>query len=253
MCFGMTQGQKSYQQSRTEKQEPHLRKKRLTTREIYQDLWQKIINFDLFPGSRVTETELAEEYRTSRTPIREALKRLEVEGLVSVRPKQGCFVREVDTDLISDYYTMRVALEAMTVELAIENMTDEELQAMADEWNPQNYKKHRNDHEYIKQFEESFHLTIAKGSKNPVLLQYLEDVNNHIRPIRALGFPDTQSIKETYDEHYEIISLLQKRDVAKAKEVMIEHIRKSQEIARTVTLAQLEQYRKKRPRRAKTA
>jgi DNA-binding GntR family transcriptional regulator len=230
-----------------------LRKKRLTTLEIYQDLWQKITNFDLFPGSRVTETELAEEYKTSRTPIREALKRLEVEGLISVRPKQGCYVRQVDIDLISDYYTMRVALEAMTVELAIENMTDAELQELADAWNPQNYKKHRNEPEYIKQFEESFHNVIAKGSKNPVLLQYLEDVNNRIRPIRALGFPDTKSIKETYEEHYEIICLIQQRDVVKAKEAMIVHIRKSQEIARSVTLIQLEQYRHKRPRRAKSA
>lgn len=230
-----------------------MRKKRLTTREIYQDLWQKIINFDLFPGSRVTETELAEEYKTSRTPIREALKRLEVEGLVTVRPKQGCFVRQVDIALISDYYTMRVALEAMTVELAIQNMTDEELQTLADKWNPQNAKKHRNDLEYIKQLEESFHIDIARGSKNPVLLQYLEDVNNHIRPIRVLGFPDTKSIKDTYEEHYEIICLIQKREVAKAKAAMIAHIRKSQETARSVTLTQLEQYRKKRPRRLKMA
>lgn len=230
-----------------------MRKKRLTTREIYQDLWQKIINFDLFPGSRVTEMELAEEYRTSRTPIREALKRLEVEGLVTVRPKQGCFVRQVDIELISDYYTMRVALEAMTVELAIENMSDEELKELADAWNPQNYKKHRNDLDYIKEFEESFHIAIAKGSHNPVLLQYLEDVNNRIRPIRVLGFPDSQSVKDTYEEHYEIICLIQQRDVAKAREAMSAHIRKSQELARTVTLSQLEQYRKKRPRRAKSA
>lgn len=228
-------------------------KKRLTTREIYQDLWQKIINFDLFPGSRVTETELAEAYRTSRTPIREALKRLEVEGLITVRPKQGCYVRDVDIDMVSDYYTMRVALEAMTVELAIENMTDEELQALADEWHPKNYKKHRNDAEFIKKLEESFHVAIARGSNNPVLLQYLEDVNNRIRPIRALGFPDTKSIKETYDEHYAIIELIQKRDIAGARQAMSEHIRKSQEIARSVTLTQLEQYRKKRPLRVKSA
>jgi DNA-binding GntR family transcriptional regulator len=230
-----------------------LRKKRLTTREIYQDLWQKIINFDLFPGSRVTENELADEYKTSRTPIREALKRLEVEGLVTVRPKQGCFVRQVDIALISDYYTIRVALEAMTVELAIQNMSDDELQTLAESWNPQQFKNNRDDLESIKQFEESFHLSIAKGSRNPVLVQYLEDVNNHIRPIRMLGFPDTKSVKDTYDEHFEIISLIQQRDVAKAKEAMIAHIRKSQNTARSVTLTQLEQYRKKRPRRAKSA
>lgn len=230
-----------------------MRKKRLSTREIYQDLWQKIINFDLFPGSRVTETELALEYRTSRTPIREALKRLEVEGLVNVRPKQGCYVREVDIDAISEYYTMRVALESMTVELAIENMDDDELRELAATWHPRNAKKHHKDPDFIKRFEESFHIDIAKGSGNTVLLQYLEDVNNRIRPIRALGFPDKQSVRDTYEEHYEIITLIQQRNLAAARQAMVEHIRKSQEIARTVTLSQLEQYRKKRPRSAKTA
>lgn len=230
-----------------------MRKKRLTTREIYQDLWQKITSFDLFPGTRITETELALIYKTSRTPIREALKRLEVEGLVTIRPKQGCFVREVDIAQVSDYYSVRVALESMTVELAIEHMSDEELQTLADVWDPKNIGQQPSDPEYIKQFEESFHVVIARGSRNPVLLQYLEDVNNRIRPIRALGFPDSTSIEDTYQEHYDIIRFIQQRDVAKARAAMVEHILKSQEIARTVTLSQLEQYRKKRPRRSKSA
>jgi len=226
-----------------------VRKKRLNTQEIYQDLWQQIINFDLFPGSRVTETELAETYKISRTPIREALKRLEVEGLITIRPKQGCYVRPVDIALISDYYTVRVALEAMAVELACEHMSDEELQQFADTWNPANLNPARYDLEHIKKIEESFHIIIAKGSKNPVLLEYLEDVNNRIRPIRMLGFPDEKSILDTYKEHFEIISFIQQRNVAKAKEAMIAHIRKSQNIARSVTLTQLEQYRRKHPRR----
>lgn len=226
-----------------------MRKKRLNTQEIYQDLWQQIINFDLFPGSRVTETELAETYKISRTPIREALKRLEVEGLLTIRPKQGCYVREVDIALVSDYYTVRVALEAMTVELACEYMSDEELQEFADAWNPDNIKTVRYELDHIKTKEESFHITIAMSSKNPVLLAYLQDVNNRIRPIRMLGFPDGKSIRDTYQEHFDIISFIRQRDVAKAKAAMIAHIRKSQNIARTVTLSQLEQYRRKHPRR----
>jgi DNA-binding GntR family transcriptional regulator len=226
-----------------------LPKKRLTTQQIYQDLWQQIVNFDLFPGSRVTETELAETYQTSRTPIREALKRLEVEGLVNVRPKQGCFIRPVDMGLISDYYMVRVALEAMAVELACQHMTDEELQALADVWSPEAYRKQRKDLEHIKEIEEDFHIRIARGSGNPILLKYLEDANNRIRPIRLLGFPDEKSIVDTYKEHYEIITLIQQRDVEKARQAMTEHISKSQGIARTVTLAQLEQYRRKFPRK----
>lgn len=226
-----------------------MRKKRLNTQEIYHDLWQQIISFDLFPGSRVTETELAESYKISRTPIREALKRLEVEGLITIRPKQGCYVRQVDIELISDYYTVRVALESMTVELACEHMSDEELQKFADTWNPKNLNPARYDLEHIKKHEESFHMVIASGSKNTVLQEYLEDVNNRIRPIRMLGFPDKKSILDTYTEHFEIISFIQQRNVTKAKAAMIAHIRKSQNIARSVTLSQLEQYRRKHPRR----
>lgn len=226
-----------------------MRKKRLNTQQIYQDLWQKIVNFDLFPGSRFTETELADNYHISRTPIREALKRLEVEGLVTVKPKQGCFVRPINMELINDYYTVRVAIEAMTVELACEHMSDQDLKTLEETWSPEAYRRQRKNLGHIKEIEEAFHVSIAKGSGNPVLLEYLEDANNRIRPIRLLGFPNEKSIVDTYQEHYDIIKLIKQRDVAGARRMMIEHIRKSQEIARTVTIAQLEQYHTKFPRR----
>ena len=225
-----------------------MRKKRFTTQEIYQDLWQQIISFEIFPGSRVTETELADIYRTSRTPVREALKRLEVEGLIRIRPKQGCFVRNVDIELISDYYTVRVALEAMAIELACEYMSDEDIQVLIEKWNPKNYSKEQLGSYDIKRDEEEFHVSIARASKNQILVEYLEDVNNQIRPIRLLGFPDEKSIVDTYKEHFQICKLIQKRDKDVARQAMVEHIRKSQNIARSVTLGQLEQYRKKKRR-----
>lgn len=226
-----------------------MRRKRLTTQQIYQDLWHKIVSYDLFPGSRFTETELADKYHISRTPIREALKRLEVEGLVTVKPKQGCFIRPIDMGLIDDYYTVRVAIEAMTVELACQHMSDQDLQILEETWNPDAYRRQRKNLDHIKEIEEAFHVSIAKGSGNKVLLEYLEDANNRIRPIRLMGFPNEKSIVDTYKEHYKIITLIKQRDVTAARQMMIDHIRKSQEIARTVTIGQLEQYHTKFPRR----
>lgn len=219
------------------------REKRLTTPQIYQLLRQKIIDFDLFPGVRVTETELAEEYKVSRTPIREALKRLEVEGLVSIRAKQGCFIRPVDTDTISNYYDVRVAIETMAVELACKNMPREELEALAEFWNPSNFDDLVDYSDRIPQLEESFHVDLAVGSGNPVLAQFLKDINNHIRVIRRLGFPDKKSVRETYAEHYEICRLMLDKKTGEAKRAIAKHIRKSQGIARSVTLAQLQQHR----------
>lgn len=228
------------------------RKKKISTPQIYQLIRQSIIDFDLFPGSRITETELADQFNVSRTPIREALQRLEVEGLVNIRAKQGCFIRPVDTETISNYYDVRIAIEAMAIELACKHMPKEDIQALADYWNPRNFKEDLDYSNHIQQVEESFHVKLAEGSGNPILAQYLNDINNHIRVIRRLGFPDKKSVRETYNEHFEICSLVLAKKTNEAKKAITKHIRKSQGIASSVTLAQLQQHklksRKKRKR-----
>lgn len=207
---------------------------------LYELLREKILDFEIYPGTRITETALAEQYGVSRTPIRAALQRLEVEGLVTIMPKQGCFVRSVDVERISQYYDVRVYLEAAAIELACDTMNRDDLDALADLWNPANVKKNVNMEE-IKSLEEAFHISIAVGSGNPVLVDYLRDINSHIRMLRRLGFPDRKAVLETFEEHFELIQLIQKKDVRRAKKMMTEHIRKSQSIARGVTLTQLQQ------------
>lgn len=208
---------------------------------IYERLRRAIMDFELAPGARITETELASSFGISRTPVREALHRLENEGLISIRPKQGCFVRSVDIHQISNYYDVRIALEVMSVELACKNMPDEVIAQLSNTWNPARRPKRFKDADEIKVLEEVFHAMIADYSGNPVLASYLKDVNDHIRSVRRLGFPDEKSIAETYQEHYRICKLLKKRDARAAREEMIRHIRKSQGIARSVTLSQLQQ------------
>lgn len=204
-----------------------------------------ITDLEVFPGSRVTESELAEHFKVSRTPVREALKRLEVEKLVEIRPKQGCFIRQVDIEEISNYYDVRVALESMAVELACQNMPKEELKALMELWNPENCKTHAGYPDKIRELEESFHINIAIGSRNPVIVKYLTDVNDHIRIIRRLGFPDDKSIIETYQEHYQICELISNNKVSAARKFIIAHIRKSQDIAKTVTMIKLQSSIKK--------
>lgn len=217
------------------------RKKRFSTQDIYESLRRMITEFEILPGARVTEHELADRFKVSRTPVREALHRLETEGLLSIRPKQGCFIRQVDVEEISQYYDVRVGLESMAIELACENMTDEALHELAEFWDPGSRPESYDYPDQIKEVEESFHAILAEKSGNPVLARYLRDVNDHIRVLRRLGFPDKQSIEDTYAEHYAICQLLLKRDAKGAKEAMSVHIRKSQRIAKTVTLLQLQQ------------
>lgn len=210
-----------------------------SSQKIYEKLRRKILEFELYPGTRITESELAADFNVSRTPVRAALQRLAVEGHVIIQPKQGCFVRAVDIERISEFYDVRVHLEAAAVELACEQMSDDEIEALEEIWNPANVKKSVNFDE-VKMLEEAFHVSIAAGSGNRVLQEYLEDVNNHIRILRRLGFPDRKSVLETFEEHYELCQLIRKRNMRSARKAMIEHIRKSQKIARGVTLSQLQ-------------
>lgn len=211
-----------------------------SSQKIYEKLRKKILEFEIYPGTRLTESELAADFNVSRTPVRAALQRLAVEGHIIIQPKQGCFVRSVDIEKISHYYDVRVHLEAAAVELACEHMSDEELDALEEIWNPARARKAVNIDE-IKALEEAFHIEIATASRNPVLVAYLEDVNHHIRILRRLGFPDRKSVLETFTEHYELCELIRARNVRSARKAMIEHIRKSQNIARGVTLSQLQQ------------
>ena len=227
-----------------------MHKRKLSSPEIYLDLRRMILDSELLPGARVTESELAAHFLVSRTPIREALHRLEVEGFLEIRSKQGGFIRQVDIEEISNYYDVRVGLEAMAIELACAHMPDEAIKQLADFWRPSNRPHGRNAVEKIKDAEESFHITLAESSGNKVLADYLRDVNDHIRVVRRLAFLDEQTVTDTFREHSEICRLLLKRNIKAARAAMIDHIRKSQLTARNITVAELQQQHKRQVKNA---
>ena len=212
---------------------------KVTAQQIYQSLRGMILDLELAPGSRFTETQIADYFQVSRTPVREALQRLEVESQITIRPKQGCFVRSIDIARIRDYYDVRVAIETLAVQLACANMSDTALQTLAELWNPAALHFGSAPDDPIKQAEEDFHIQLAQGSGNDALVRYLTDINDHIRVVRRLGWPDYASIEDTYAEHFDICQLLLQRDVAAAEASMLQHIRKSQQRADQITLAQL--------------
>jgi DNA-binding GntR family transcriptional regulator len=203
-----------------------------------------ILNFELYPGSRITETELAEMFGVSRTPIRAALQRLEAEGYLSVLPKQGCFIRNLDIDELAKYYQVRVALEMLALENACTFMPDAKLRALAAAWDPKHQEDRSADPLKMESRDEGFHLALAEASGNPALAHYLDDINRHIRVIRRLDFTDPRRIDVTYQEHYDICQHLLKRDLPAAQSAMRSHISRSEQFARNLTLTELA--RKKR-------
>jgi len=213
--------------------------RRPNAQQIYEALRQMIIALEITPGSRVTENQLAEYFEVSRTPVRAALQRLESDGFLTIKPKQGCFIRSIDILTISHYYDVRVALENLVLEEIAKFKDYSELEELAELWNPSSAHFGLAITEDLKVAEENFHRQLAKISRNGVLLNFIEDINDHIRAIRRLGWPDSKSVTDTYEEHYLICTLLLKRKLKKAQSEMTNHIRKSQDQASRVTLHQL--------------
>ncbi len=220
-----------------------------SAQEIYVQLKGLIMNFELYPGSRVTETELAARFGVSRTPVREALQRLQLEGYLTVRPKQGCFIREIDIEEIDEHYQVRIALEMCAVELACMHMPDRALKELARQWDPAYQPSEDPDVQAMADLDESFHIALAEGSGNLVLADYLQRVNHSIHIIRRLDFTDDMRVDLTYIEHHAICQHLLKRDVVAAQQALTQHIRRSQQAAKTITLEQLSRARS-RVRRA---
>ncbi len=207
--------------------------------QIYTSLRDMIIALEVVPGSRVTESQLADYYEVSRTPVRAALQRLESEGFLTIKSKQGCFIRNIDMLEISHYYDVRVALENLVLEEIVKQKDQLELKELREQWDPVELHFGLDVNDNLKWAEEQFHVELARISCNGVLLQYIRDINDHIRAIRRLGWPDSKSVTDTYEEHFRICDLLLHKDLGSARSEMTNHIRKSQDQASRITLKQL--------------
>lgn len=218
--------------------------KAIATKNVYTTLKEMILSFELYPGSRTTETELADLFQVSRTPVREALLRLESEGHLTIRPKQGCFIKQIDIAELTEYYKVRTALEKAAIEEACHHMPKDELERLLKMWDPAKQPK-KISANAMEEKDESFHMALALGGGNSTLVKYLQDVNNHIRIIRRVDFQDPERVKRTYNEHFGILQALLDREMILARTLMSQHIQRSQDAAKTLTLTQLA--RKKPP------
>lgn len=211
-----------------------------STDSIYQSLRQRIMDFDLYPGARVTEERLADEFGVSRTPVREALQRLSAEDYLTIKPKKGCFIRELHVFELLEYYDVRIGLEIEVIELLGRRVPHRAMMELADRWDPARQSMGNVGDESFRAAEEGFHLELAELTGNLTLQRHLTEINDHIRVLRRFGFPDEDAVISTYEEHHDICRAILRGDIDEAKRGMRHHIESSQAKGRKVTLAQLE-------------
>lgn len=191
---------------------------------VFNTLREAILKGDFTPGERLMEKQLAERLGVSRTPIREAIRKLELEGLVIMVPRKGAEVASITGKDISDVLEVRATLEALAVKLACKKMSDQdlnELMAVNNEFRKAAQEK--NVKEIIEKDVE-FHDIIFHSSNNDKLIQIINNLREQIYRFRVEYIYKMKSYDNLVKEHDEIVSAMMERKGKEASTIALKHI-----------------------------
>jgi DNA-binding GntR family transcriptional regulator len=189
----------------------------------YEQLKAMAITYQLRPGERLAELDLAKRLKVSRTPIREALNRLVTEGFLTFTPNRGFQCRPLDAKEIFDLYEVRRSLEATAASLAVERASDEELDELGRFLARSRAVPEKTTVIELVRFDEEFHERIAALSRNGELLRILQNINARIRFCRWIDMENGRR-STTQGEHAGVLAALKARDAKKCAEAMNSHI-----------------------------
>jgi DNA-binding GntR family transcriptional regulator len=204
--------------------------------EVYERLKRDILTFEFQPGEHLVELALCDRYQVSRTPVREALRRLEDDGLVVAREKRGRVVRALDIVDYEDAYTVRRVLEVYSVAELAAHTEWLDLEALQNDWHD-GYSAETTplDGSYVVP-DERFHLNLARATGNAYLVESMERVHDRLRAIRSVDFTVRQRLIVSASQHMAIIEAIRASDVDLAVTRMEAHIRQSKDEIRTSML-----------------
>ncbi|MCI6060796.1 MAG: GntR family transcriptional regulator [Dorea sp.] len=191
---------------------------------VFNTLRQAILRGELKPGERLMEIQLANKLGVSRTPIREAIRKLELEGLVLMIPRKGAEVADISEKSLRDVLEVRKALEELAVQLACDKITKEEIEDLKKA--AEDFKKilKSRDITEIAEADVRFHDIIFMATDNQKLVQLLNNLREQMYRFRVEYLKNEEVHPQLIAEHEKIIEHIMERDKAKASAIVSEHI-----------------------------
>jgi DNA-binding GntR family transcriptional regulator len=190
--------------------------------QVYDILKEMIANYRFIPGSHLNLEQLTRDLGVSRTPVWDAIRKLEQEGFVKIEPKKGVLISELTPETAIELYTVREPLEVLAVRLAVERMDDQTFKKMAQCLKKQEKVIEDKDLIGYSRLDFDFHGLIYNSCNNRVLQEMLENIKNKSRPIAMLITP---ILPRLYHDHVEIFEALRQRDREKAEKMIQDHCR----------------------------
>ena len=191
---------------------------------VYEELKRQILVGEIAPGTRMMEVELAEDMGVSRTPVREAIRKLEKEGLVTIEPRRGAYASDISIKDMVDVLEVRQMLEGMAASMAAQKVTEEEKLDFVEANSAYKNAVKKGNIEEIIRYDELFHQLIVSYSGNKTLNQLLSQVQELALRFRYIYYDDFSRYENMPAEHEEIEEAIISGDTQKAKVVAEEHV-----------------------------
>ena len=196
---------------------------------VFEEIERAILSEDFKSGESLAELKLSSELGVSRTPVREALRQLELEGLVKIIPNKGAVVVGVTEKDIEDIYVIRMRMEDLAVRWAAELMTENDDKELKDIVELQEFYASKGDAERLCETDGAFHEAIYRFSRSRPLNQTLTGFHHYIRHARSVSFKASGRAQISVSEHRAIAEALFRRDGEEAARLMIDHVEKAKE------------------------
>lgn len=204
------------------------------TDEIADVVRERILKGEYEIGEKIKENQIATELRVSRTPIREAFKILENEGLIDYVPNRGCFAKGFTKQDVEDIYAVREALEALAVNWAVDRITEKEIAALEEQCDLMEFYTKKKDRKKVLEMNSSFHDIIYASARSRFLAQVLRSYKEYIDKTRKSIFYEQSYLESILVEHRAILDAIKDRDKERAAAAMTKHLMSSQKRAEAV-------------------
>lgn len=191
---------------------------------VFESLREAIIQGLLKPGQRMMELQLAEELGVSRTPVREAIRKLELEGFLVMVPRKGAYVAGITDKDIVDVFEVRAALEALAAGLAAERITEEEMERLERSVVQISQMTAQSNFEALVLEDAEFHEIIYRASRNQRLIQVLTNLHEQVHRFRQTTLSRPERTWEALEEHKQIVDAISGRQIELAQRLAREHV-----------------------------
>ncbi|MDD6442159.1 MAG: GntR family transcriptional regulator [bacterium] len=192
--------------------------------QVFHAIREDILKGRYKENDELRETTLGKELGVSRTPVREALRQLELEGLVKIIPNRGAFVTGISEKDVRDIYMVRSVLEGLCVQMAAEHMTKERIDELEEVLLLAEYYLEKGNMEQLTELDGKFHQILYTASESRILEHVLSDFHKYVQLARRNSVKTESRAQKSLEEHREILEALKENDAEKAEKLANTHI-----------------------------